>query len=96
MSSLANLVPGSVDDVDWSGSLLELREAEGTRVTSAIAQLCVDLLSEAGQQGIGKRTSEPRILLVHRNLDEDERVVIFAHDDHRYDRFTFNVFRQRA
>ncbi len=37
-----DLIPGPVDDVDWSGSLLELLEAGGTRVTSAIAQLRVE------------------------------------------------------
>ena len=42
------------------------------------------------------RTSERWILLVHRDLDEDGRVVTFSHDYHRCDRFTFNVVRQRA
>jgi len=90
------LIRQQVDRVDWSGSLLELLEANGARVTSAMAQLRVELLPEAGQRAIGRRTREPWILLVQRNIDEGGNSVILSHDYHRFDTFSFNVFRQRA
>lgn len=84
-----------VEEVDWSGSLLGLLETNGARVTSAMAQLRVETLPEAGQRAMGRRSSYPWILLVQRNIDENAAVVILSRDYHRYDSFSFNVFRQR-
>jgi GntR family transcriptional regulator len=90
------LLGGSLEDIDWSGSLLELLEASGIRVTSAVAQLQAVKLPPAGQRAIGERTREPWVLLIHRNIDEAGRVVIVSHDYYRGDRFTFNVLRRRS
>ncbi len=91
-----SLVHQPVDTIDWSGSLLALLEANGARVTSAMAQLRVERLPEPAQRAIGKPSDDPWILLVQRNIDEQGNVVILSHDYHRFDSFTFNVFRQRA
>lgn len=96
-----DVVPRSVigqpiDEVDWSDSLLELLERNGARVTSAMAQLRVEALPEEGAAAVGDASGQPWILLVQRNIDESGRAVILSHDYHRYDSFTFNVFRQRA
>ncbi len=91
-----SIIRQAIDEVDWSGSLLELLEDNGARVVSATAQLRVEPLPEAGQRAIGRRTTDPWILLVQRNIDEHGNPVILSHDYHRYDSFTFNVFRQRA
>ncbi|MFV2062990.1 MAG: GntR family transcriptional regulator [Chloroflexota bacterium] len=91
-----SLIAGPLEDVDLSGSLLESLEASGTVVTSAMAQLHAVRLPEAGQRAIGQQTSEPWVLLEHRNLAEDGSTVIVSRDYYRGDRFTFNVFRRRA
>ncbi len=90
------VIEGPIEAVDWSGSLLGLLEANGARVISAMAQLRVEMLPEAGRRAMGMRSDDPWILLVQRNIDESGAVVILSRDYHRYDSFTFNVFRQRA
>jgi GntR family transcriptional regulator len=90
------LLAGPVEGVDWAGSLLEMLEASGTRVTSAVAQLQAVHLPSAGQRAIGARSRDPWVLLVHRNIDQAGRVVILSHDYYRGDRFTFNVLRRRG
>jgi GntR family transcriptional regulator len=90
-----SLIPRPLEQVDWSGSLLDLLEANGTRVTSALAQLQAVRLPVAGQRAIGRRTSEPWVLLIHRNIDQAGRTVIVSQDYYRGDRFTFDVFRRR-
>jgi GntR family transcriptional regulator len=91
-----SIIGAPIEEVDWSGSLLGLLEANGARVTSAMAQLRVEMLPEAGQRAIGKRSADPWILLIQRNIDTSGAVVILSRDYHRYDSFTFNVFRQRG
>ncbi len=91
-----SLVADPIEDSALSGSLLDLLEANGTRITSAMAQMHAVHLPEAGQQAIGLRTSEPWVLLTHRNLDETGATIIVSQDYYRGDRFTFNVFRRRG
>ncbi len=91
-----SLITRPVAEVDWSGSLLDLLEANGTRVTSALARLQAVRLPLAGERAIGRRTSEPWVLLVHRNIDQAGRTVIISRDYYRGDRFTFDVFRRRS
>ncbi len=61
-----------------------------------MAQLRVETLPRTGTACDQQPDDVPWILLVQRNIDERGRVVILSHDYHRYDSFTFNVFRQRA
>ncbi len=89
------LVAEPVEDVDWSGSLLEVLEHAGTRIGSAVAQLQAVRLPPEGQRAIGRRTSSPWVLLVHHNIDTSGRVAILSRDYYRGDRFTFDVFRRR-
>jgi GntR family transcriptional regulator len=91
----ALLPAAALEDIDWTGSLLELLERSGWRVTSAVAQLQAVRLPPDARRAMGRRTSEPWVLLVHRNIDETGRVVILSRDYYRGDRFTFNVFRRR-
>jgi GntR family transcriptional regulator len=91
-----SLVEVPLEAIDWSGSLLDLLEARGARVGSALAQLQAVRLPAAGQRAIGRRARDPWVLLVHRNLDQAGRVVILSHDYYRGDRFTFNVLRRRG
>ena len=89
------LLGGPVEDVDWSGSLFEILERGGTRIGSAVARLQAVRLPPRGQRAIGRRTSEPWVLLVHRNIDTAGRVAVLSRDYYRGDRSTFDVFRRR-
>ncbi|HEY5483384.1 MAG TPA: GntR family transcriptional regulator [Propionibacteriaceae bacterium] len=91
-------VEGPLDQIDWSGSLLELLERNGRRAVSAAAQIQAGLLPEASRRALGDtrvRKGEPWILLAQRHLDEAGRPVIYSHDYYRGDRFIFNVVRRR-
>ena len=90
-----SLLAVPIEDTALSGSLLDLLEANGTLITSAMAQLHAVHLPKAGERAIGHRTSEPWVLLMHRNLDETGATIIVSRDYYRGDRFTFNVFRRR-
>lgn len=92
------LIADPIDGIDWTGPLLELLERYGVRVGSAAAQIQAALLPDEGRQALGLDLADPGrpwILLVHRNLDEAGRPVIYSHDYYRGDRFTFNVVRRR-
>jgi len=89
------LLDGPIGDVDWSGSLLELLEARGHRVTSATAQIRAALLPPAVARRIGV-PRRPWLLLVHRNLGEAGRPLIYSHDYYDGETFSFNVLRRRA
>src|SRR3990170_4058983 len=49
-----SLVSAPMEDVTWSGSLLDLLEASGSRVVCAVAQLRAARLPEAGKRAIGQ------------------------------------------
>lgn len=91
-------IAGDLDSIDWSGSLLDLLDANQRRAVSAAAQIQAARLSEAGRRAVGTDLVEsdaPWILLVQRHLDEAGRALIYSHDYYRGDRFTFNVVRRR-
>lgn len=95
---LRALIPESIDRLDWASPLLELLEEYGVFVVSAAAQIEAVLLSDEGRRALGPDLADPNgawILLVHRNLDQAGRAVIYSHDYYRGDRFTFNVARRR-
>jgi GntR family transcriptional regulator len=89
------LIDGSLDEIDWSGSLLDRFEAEGHRVALATAQIRAATLPSAIARRMGI-PDQPWLLLVHRNLEETGRPLIYSHDYYRGDSFTFNVLRKRA
>jgi len=89
------LVEGPVEDLDWSGPLLDRLEAGGHHVASATAQIRAVMLPAALARRVGV-ARQPWLLLVHRNVDEAGRPLIYSHDYYRGDSFTFNVVRRRA
>lgn len=91
-------IAGDLDEIDWSGSLLDLLEHNERNAVAARAQIQAARLPDAGRLAVGAGTAGsdgPWILLVQLNLDEAGHPVIFSHDYYRGDRFTFNVFRRR-
>jgi GntR family transcriptional regulator len=89
------LLPEPLDEVDWTGSLFELLEARGVRVSSAIAQVQAVVLPIPARSIVGDDSGRPWVLLTHRNLDDAGRTVAYSHDYYRGDRFAFNVLRRR-
>ena len=92
------LIDGPIDQLDWTGPLLDLLETHGIRIVSAAAQIQAALLPDEGRRALEPDLADPGgpwVLLVHRNLDQAGRPVIYSHDYYRGDRFTFNVVRRR-
>lgn len=90
-----DLIDGDIEAIEWSGSLLRELEAQGHRIASATAEIKAVLLPQAIVERVGL-AAQPWLLMVHTNLDERGRPVIYSHDYYRGDGFTFNVLRRRS
>lgn len=88
--------PGTDSETDWSGSLLELLEARGERITSATARIRSVTLPLAVAEGLSLPAEEPWLLMTQTNFTEGGRPVLYSHDYHRGDSFSFQVLRRRA
>lgn len=84
-----------VDDVDFSGSLVDWLESRGHRLVSSAAQIRAvprpaDLADfrEAGDE-------QPWLLITERCVDANGAPVLFSEDFHRGDIFAFHVLRRR-
>jgi GntR family transcriptional regulator len=77
----------------WNGSLYDELNVGGMSPTTAVTTLRADVLPSRieRQFGIQKR---PWLLMVQLNLAADGTPVIYSHDYHRGDRFTFDVLRR--
>lgn len=85
-----------LSDINWSASLLGILESEGVRVASAIAAIkAVHLPAETARR-LNAPAHLPWILMVHTAAVADGSPVLFSHDYHRGDRFTFHAWRRRG
>ena len=91
-----SVIPEPVAVVDWSGSLFELLAGFGHAVISAAAQVRAAALDPALAQVIGVDPGTPWLLMIQICHDEQSRPVIYSHDHHRGELFTFNVLRRRG
>jgi GntR family transcriptional regulator len=83
-----------ISAVDWRGSLMELLELRSARPAYAVAQIsAIHLPRELGRR-YGLDTKIPWLLMVQVNTTEEGVSVIYSHDYHRGDRFTFDVPRR--
>lgn len=89
-----SVLPEALDALDWSGSLQAILAARGVAMASAMAQFTAVTLPVAVAQRIGDDPARPWLLLVQVNLTRDGIPVIYSHDYHRGDAFTFNVLRR--
>ena len=82
-------------EMDWSGSLLELLEGEGHRITSSVAHI------RAVDPPVRLRTldvefpDEPWLMITETCVAASGRSILLARDYHRGDVFAFHVVRQR-
>lgn len=83
-----------ISAVDWRGSLLDLLDARHAKPVYSVAQIsAVHLPRELGRR-YGLDTKVPWLLMVQVNTTEEGTTVIYSHDYHRGDRFTFDVPRR--
>jgi GntR family transcriptional regulator len=91
-----SLVKGLPGRDAWGGSLVLLMESWGVQLAYSQTTLHATLLPTklAGRLGVDRRL--PWILLVQLNFDADRRPILFSHDFHRGDEFSFQVTRYRG
>ena len=94
-----DVIPGPVvgDDfgaIDWSGSLQALLRARGAAMASAIAGLRATTLPRAVAAAMGEDAGAPWLLMTQTHFTSAGRAVLYSHDYHRGDAFTFNVPRR--
>ena len=81
-------------DVDWSGSLGQILASNGYEMASSTAGIRAVTLSPAIARRIGWAVASPWLLMIQTNFTRDGRAIIYSHDYHRGDAFTFNVLRR--
>jgi GntR family transcriptional regulator len=82
--------------VDWSGSLFDLLAGFGHHVEASAAQIRAIALNPDLARAIGVPPGTPWLLMIQVCHDDQARPVIYSHDHHRGDLFTFNVLRRRG
>jgi GntR family transcriptional regulator len=92
---IPGLVIGDVlDGLEWSGSLRALLDARGAAMASSSAQLKAVTLPQDVAAILGEDVRSPWLLMVQTHFTTDGRPVLYSHDYHRGDAFTFNVLRR--
>ena len=86
--------PEDISAIDWRGSLMDLLEHRGARPVYAVAQISALHLPKALGRRHGLDTGIPWLLMVQTNTTDEGVNVIYSHDYHRGDRFTFDVPRR--
>jgi GntR family transcriptional regulator len=88
-------LPGlTIGGVDWSGSLGALLRSLGHEMATALADIRAVTLPPDVSARIGSRPGTPWLLMVQTHLTDDGRPIIYSHDYHRGDLFTFQVLRR--
>jgi GntR family transcriptional regulator len=78
----------------WNGSLYDELGAVGMEPMSAVTTLKAVTLPPKIEKKYGLDKRYPWLLMVQLNLSLDGTPVIYSHDYHRGDRFTFDVLRR--
>lgn len=86
--------PEDITATDWRGSLLDVLELRGARPVYAVAQISALHLPKVLGRRHGLDTRIPWLLMVQTSTTEEGVNVIYSHDYHRGDRFTFDVPRR--
>jgi GntR family transcriptional regulator len=93
----AGLVGEDLPVETWQGSLFALIEGRsGLRITHTTATLRAVLLDGAIRERIGASSQTPWLLMEQVNYSSENRPVIFSHDYHHGEMFSFDVVRRRA
>jgi GntR family transcriptional regulator len=81
------------EDLDWNGSLAEVLAAKGLLAVMSATTIQAALLDPAVAATCGIDPGIPWLLMIQLNLLEDGSPIIYSHDYHRGDRFSFDVRR---
>lgn len=81
-------------NIDWRGSLGRILASRGFEMASATAGIRAVTLSSATARRIGWPAAIPCLLMIQTNFTREGRAIIYSHDYHRGDVFTFNVLRR--
>ncbi len=90
------VVDGNPPAIDWSGSLGALLDERGAAMATSTAQMRAVNLPHGVAAALGEDTHSPWLLMVQTNFTADGRAVLYSHDYHRGDAFTFNVLRRSS
>jgi GntR family transcriptional regulator len=85
---------GDLDGVDWNGSLLELLGERVGTPASAIATIRAATLPPGAALASGLDPGLPFLLMVQLNLSDTGWPMVYSHDYHRGDRFSFDLVRR--
>lgn len=81
------------EDTDWRGSLFTA-PASGLQPVTAVATICAAHLPPTAATMCGTDLALPWLLMVQVNLLADGSPIIYSHDYHRGDRFSFDLLRR--
>jgi GntR family transcriptional regulator len=90
------VVDGNAAAIDWSGSLGALLDVRGSAMATSTAQIRAVNLPHGVAASLGEDAHSPWLLMVQTNFTADGRAVLYSHDYHRGDAFTFNVLRRSS
>jgi GntR family transcriptional regulator len=95
-----NIVPrsvfhGSLDDVDWNASMIDLLDARGHSVVASSAHLRATSAPAALADAGIEVPTDPWLLISETCVTATGEPVLLAHDYHRGDAFTFHAVRRR-
>jgi GntR family transcriptional regulator len=91
-----SVADGELAAIDWSGSLRALLDERGAGMASSTAQLRAVTLPHGVASSLGEDAHSPWLLMVQTHFTTDGRPVLYSHDYHRGDAFTFNVLRRSS
>lgn len=91
-----SLLGSEPEAVDWTGSLLAMLEQLGHRLVATTALIRAARIPEAAKKEVGAHANDPWLLLVQRGSVADGTPVLYSHDYHRGDLFTFEALRRRV
>ncbi|MDI2098494.1 GntR family transcriptional regulator [Ruicaihuangia caeni] len=90
-----DLIPGSLDEIDWSGSLFDIMESLGHAPDFSYAAIKADAFPANAARALRVKQNEPWLVMRQKVIARSGRPILLALDYHRADSFTFNVIRKR-
>ncbi len=79
---------------DWKGSLFDMLGARGMRPVTAATTIRASHLDPATAAVCGTDPALPWLLMIQLHLLDDGSPIVYSHDYHRGDRFSFDLLRR--
>lgn len=91
----ATVFEQDVDEIDWSGSLIDLLDEAGYRIKYAVSTIEAAKLPGDLKLEHDELRQDPWLLMKQVNRTRDGLAVVYSYDYHRGSRFQFEVLRTR-